>query len=53
MVREVRPPAWVPAAATAHEVEQARKEGLEIRMPSYTVVVQAAPEALATPYLIS
>ena len=42
MVQEVRPPAWVSADVIAHEVEQARKEGLEIRVPSYIVVVQSS-----------
>src|SRR5262245_12336464 len=44
MVQEVRPPAWVPAAAIAHEVEQARKEGLDVRVPSYIVVIQGVAE---------
>jgi hypothetical protein len=38
MVQEVRPPAWIPAWAIAREVDEARKEGLEIRVPSYVVI---------------
>jgi len=45
MLQEVRPPAWVPEAAIAREVEQARREGIHIRVPSYVVVVQEAPDA--------
>lgn len=45
MIQEVAPPAWVPAAAIAPEVEQARKGGLEIRVPSYIVIVRDATDA--------
>jgi hypothetical protein len=45
MVQEVRPPAWVPAAAIARDVEEARRAGLEIRVPAHIVVVQNATGA--------
>jgi hypothetical protein len=45
MLQEVRPPAWVPAAAIARDVEQARREGIHIRVPSYVVIVQDAADA--------
>lgn len=45
MLQEVRPPAWVPEEAIAREVEQARREGINIRVPSYVVVVQDLTDA--------
>ena len=45
MVQEVLPPAWIPASAIAREVEEARREGLEIRVPSYVVIVQDVADA--------
>ena len=45
MLQEVRPPAWVPAAAIARDVEQARREGIHVRVPSYVVVVEDATDA--------
>jgi len=45
MIQEVRPPVWVPEWAIARDVEQARREGLEIRVPSYVVVVQDVTDA--------
>ena len=48
MVQEVRPPAWIPAWAIAREVEEARKEGLEIRVPSYVVIARDVADASVT-----
>jgi len=45
LVQEVRPPDWVPAVDTAREVEQARREGRDVRIPSYVVIVQGGTDA--------
>ena len=48
MVQEVRPPAWIPAWAIARVVEEARREGLEIRVPSYVVIAREVADAPVT-----
>ena len=47
MVQEVRLPAWIPAEAIARDLEEARRAGLEIRVPGHIVVVQNATGATA------
>jgi len=43
MVHEVRLPEWVTPDVIARDVDEARKEGLEIRVPGYIVVVHVRP----------
>jgi hypothetical protein len=43
MVHEVRLPEWVTSDLIAREVEEARKEGAEILLPRYIVVVHVRP----------
>ena len=45
MVQEVRPPDWIPMVAITRDVEEARRAGIEIRVPAYLVSVQNVPAA--------